>query len=146
MAKEVGFEMVEEVSIMEGEEKDGLGGDRFVVDGGRSPRTSSKDEEDGGVENKSSIGSRLITIGEFIVVLIGDSGGWLLEKLVGLPMCSPMEEKMVDRKEKRHCEGKEKSKKWCTIYRRGFEVDLNVLLAENRSAVSAGAILKRAPA
>ncbi|GKD39398.1 hypothetical protein Tco_1259605 [Tanacetum coccineum] len=28
--------------------KDGLGGDGFVIDGGRSPRTSSKDGEDGG--------------------------------------------------------------------------------------------------
>ncbi|GKF78811.1 hypothetical protein Tco_0234379, partial [Tanacetum coccineum] len=40
--------------------KDGLGGDGFVVDGGRSPNTSSRDGEDGGVENKSSMGSRLI--------------------------------------------------------------------------------------
>ncbi|GJY81770.1 hypothetical protein Tco_0494521 [Tanacetum coccineum] len=44
--------------------KDGLGGDGFVVDGGRSPSTSSKDREDGGVENKSSMGSRLIATGE----------------------------------------------------------------------------------
>ncbi|GKE14375.1 hypothetical protein Tco_1421952, partial [Tanacetum coccineum] len=27
--------------------KDGLGGDGFVIDGGRSPSTSSKDREDG---------------------------------------------------------------------------------------------------
>ncbi|GJS48055.1 hypothetical protein Tco_0598176 [Tanacetum coccineum] len=79
--------------------KDGLGGDGFVVDGGRSPSTSSKDGEDGGVENKSSMGSRLIVTGEFIVVLIVVE--WLLEKLVGLPMCSPMVERMVDREEKR---------------------------------------------
>ncbi|GJS86762.1 hypothetical protein Tco_0769398 [Tanacetum coccineum] len=44
--------------------KDGLGGDGFVVDGGRSPSTSSKDGEDGGVENKSLMGSRLIVTGE----------------------------------------------------------------------------------
>ncbi|GJS53103.1 hypothetical protein Tco_0626465 [Tanacetum coccineum] len=74
--------------------KDGLGGDGFVVDGGRSPSTSSKDGEDGGVENKSSMGSRLIVTGEIVVE-------WLLEKLVGLPMCSPMVERMVDREEKR---------------------------------------------
>ncbi|GJT55859.1 hypothetical protein Tco_0990913 [Tanacetum coccineum] len=30
--------------------KDGLGGDGFVVDGGRSPSTSSRDGEDGGVD------------------------------------------------------------------------------------------------
>ncbi|GJR56905.1 hypothetical protein Tco_1499067 [Tanacetum coccineum] len=58
--------------------KDGLGGDGFVVNGGRSPSTSSRDGEDGGVENKSSIGSRLIaTMVER-----------LLEKLVELSMCS----------------------------------------------------------
>ncbi|GJV90331.1 hypothetical protein Tco_1538144 [Tanacetum coccineum] len=74
--------------------KDGLGGDGFVVDGGRSPSTSSRDGEDGRVENKSSMGSRLIATGEIVVE-------WLLEKLVGLPMCSPMVERMVDREEKR---------------------------------------------
>ncbi|GJU58486.1 hypothetical protein Tco_1236252 [Tanacetum coccineum] len=74
--------------------KDGLRGDGFVVDGRRSPSTSSKDGEDGRVENKSSIGSRLIVTGEIVVE-------WLLEKLVGLPMCSPMVERMVDREEKR---------------------------------------------
>ncbi|GJR60137.1 hypothetical protein Tco_1502299 [Tanacetum coccineum] len=74
--------------------KDGLGGDGFVVDGGRSPSTSSKYGEDSGVENKSSMGSRLIVTGEIMVE-------WLLEKLVGLPMCSPMVERMVDREEKR---------------------------------------------
>ncbi|GKB83305.1 hypothetical protein Tco_0950200 [Tanacetum coccineum] len=74
--------------------KDGLGGDGFVVDGGRSPSTLSKDREDGGVENKSSMGSRLIVTGKIVVE-------WLLEKLVGLPMCSPMVERMVDREEKR---------------------------------------------
>ncbi|GKB61663.1 putative reverse transcriptase domain-containing protein [Tanacetum coccineum] len=45
--------------------KDGLGGDGFVVDGGRSPSKSRKDGEDGGVENKSSMGSRLIVTGEW---------------------------------------------------------------------------------
>ncbi|GJU33497.1 hypothetical protein Tco_1181851 [Tanacetum coccineum] len=58
--------------------KDGLGGDGFIVDGGRSPSTSSKDGEYGGVENKSSMGSRLIVTGEIVV-------DWLLEKLVGAP-------------------------------------------------------------
>ncbi|GJY35880.1 hypothetical protein Tco_0421258 [Tanacetum coccineum] len=55
--------------------KDGLGGDGFVVDGGRSPSKSRKDRED--------------------VV------EWLLEELVELPMCSPMVERMVDREEKK---------------------------------------------
>ncbi|GJU20271.1 hypothetical protein Tco_1153613 [Tanacetum coccineum] len=40
--------------------RDGLGCDGFVVDGGRSSSKSRKDEEDVGVENKSSMGSRLI--------------------------------------------------------------------------------------
>ncbi|GKB47868.1 hypothetical protein Tco_0898621 [Tanacetum coccineum] len=44
--------------------KDGLRGDGFVVDGGRPPSKSRKDREDGGVENKSSLGSRLIVTGE----------------------------------------------------------------------------------
>ncbi|GJU93395.1 hypothetical protein Tco_1318151 [Tanacetum coccineum] len=60
MAEEVGVEMVEEASIEEGEEEDDLGGDGFVVDGGRSPSTSSKEGEDSGVENKSLMGSRLV--------------------------------------------------------------------------------------
>ncbi|GJS17801.1 hypothetical protein Tco_0412273 [Tanacetum coccineum] len=74
--------------------KDGLGGDGFVVAGGRSPSKSRKDGEDGGVENKSSMGSRLIVTGEIVVE-------WLLEKLVELPMCSPMVKRMVDREEKK---------------------------------------------
>ncbi|GJS04973.1 hypothetical protein Tco_0321481 [Tanacetum coccineum] len=74
--------------------KDGLGGDGFVVDGGRSPSKSRKDGEDGGVENKSSMGSRLIVTSEIVVE-------WLLEKLVELPMCSPMVERMVDREDKK---------------------------------------------
>ncbi|GJR54950.1 hypothetical protein Tco_1405471 [Tanacetum coccineum] len=56
--------------------KDGLGGDEFIVDGGRSLAHQVKMEK-------------------MIVV------EWLLEKLVGLPMCSPMVERMVDREEKR---------------------------------------------
>ncbi|GKE35014.1 hypothetical protein Tco_1454336, partial [Tanacetum coccineum] len=72
--------------------KDGLGGDGFIVDGGRSPSTSCRDGEDGRVENKSSMGSRLIATGEIVVER-------LLEKLVELPMCSPVEERMVDREE-----------------------------------------------
>ncbi|GKF19008.1 hypothetical protein Tco_0067646 [Tanacetum coccineum] len=115
--------------------KDGLGGDGFVVDGGRSPRTSSKDGEDGGVENKSSMGSRLIITVEIVVE-------WLLEKLVGLPMCSPMVERMVDREEKR-----------LVLFFLGI-VKIGIVKkdygkAENMSAGSAGsavAILKRAPA
>ncbi|GJR17765.1 hypothetical protein Tco_0966292 [Tanacetum coccineum] len=53
--------------------KDGLGGNGFVVDGGRSPSKSRKDGEDGGVENKSSMGSRLIATGEWCgIVVIGE--------------------------------------------------------------------------
>ncbi|GJR95857.1 hypothetical protein Tco_0268031 [Tanacetum coccineum] len=74
--------------------KDGLGGDGFVVDGGRSPSTSSRDREDGRVENKSSMGSRLIATGEIVVER-------LLKKLVELPMCSSMVERMVGREEKK---------------------------------------------
>ncbi|GJY29888.1 hypothetical protein Tco_0405655 [Tanacetum coccineum] len=44
--------------------------------------------------DKSSTGSRLIVTGEIVVE-------WLLEKLVELPMCSPMVERMVDREEKK---------------------------------------------
>ncbi|GJU97394.1 hypothetical protein Tco_1326665 [Tanacetum coccineum] len=61
--------------------KDGLGGDGFVVNGGRSPNTSSKDGEDGGVENKSSMGSRLIATGE--LVFIRDSGGEIIREVGG---------------------------------------------------------------
>ncbi|GJX77972.1 hypothetical protein Tco_0324783 [Tanacetum coccineum] len=93
MAEEVGVETVDEAIIEEGEEEDGLGGVGFVVDGGRSPSTSSKDGEDGGVENKSLMGSRLIATGEW--------WGRLLEKLVKLPLCSPMVERIVDREEKK---------------------------------------------
>ncbi|GKE79451.1 hypothetical protein Tco_1545571, partial [Tanacetum coccineum] len=50
--------------------KDGLGGYRFVVEGGRSPSTSSKDGEDSGVANKSSMGSR-------------DSGGEIIGEVGG---------------------------------------------------------------
>ncbi|GJT28686.1 hypothetical protein Tco_0908961 [Tanacetum coccineum] len=62
--------------------RDGLGGDGFVVDGGRSSSKSRKDEEDGGVENKSSMGSRLIATGELIV---GDSGGVIIGEVGGAP-------------------------------------------------------------
>ncbi|GJW50747.1 hypothetical protein Tco_0092098 [Tanacetum coccineum] len=78
--------------------KDGLGGDGFVVEGGRSPSTSSKDGEDGGVANKSSMGSRLVVTGEFLLEIVVER---LSEKLVELPMCSPMVERMVDREEMR---------------------------------------------
>ncbi|GKE30547.1 hypothetical protein Tco_1445931 [Tanacetum coccineum] len=102
MVEEVGVEMVEVASNVEGEEEvlvlspelDGPGGDGFVVDGGRSPSTLSRDGEDGGVKNKSSMGLRLIATGKIVVER-------LLEKLVELPMCSLMVKRMVDRKEKK---------------------------------------------
>ncbi|GKD30507.1 hypothetical protein Tco_1241285 [Tanacetum coccineum] len=62
--------------------RDGQGGDGFVVDGGISSSKSSRDGEDGGVENKSSIGSRLIATGELIV---GDSGGVIIREVGGTP-------------------------------------------------------------
>ncbi|GKA20962.1 hypothetical protein Tco_0700951 [Tanacetum coccineum] len=65
--------------------KDGLGGDGFIINGGRLPSTSSKDGEDGRVENKTSMGSRLIVTGEFIVVLIGDNGGVIIGEVGGAP-------------------------------------------------------------
>ncbi|GJT21486.1 hypothetical protein Tco_0891423 [Tanacetum coccineum] len=93
--------------------KEGLGGDGLVVEGGRSLSTSSRDEKDGGVANKSSMGSRLIVIGEvsldgwvgagggevngggvvlgvskqfsFELVFIGDSGGEIIGEFGGAP-------------------------------------------------------------
>ncbi|GKA34030.1 hypothetical protein Tco_0720459 [Tanacetum coccineum] len=62
--------------------------------GGRSPSTLSRDGEDGGVENKSSMGSRLIATGEIVVERLS-------EKLVKLPLCSQMVERMVDREKKK---------------------------------------------
>ncbi|GJR81866.1 hypothetical protein Tco_0152651 [Tanacetum coccineum] len=62
--------------------RDGLGGDGFVVDGGRSSSKSRKYEEDGGVENKSSMGSRLIATDELIVK---DSGGVIIGEVGGAP-------------------------------------------------------------
>ncbi|GKD36061.1 hypothetical protein Tco_1251570 [Tanacetum coccineum] len=56
--------------------RDGLGGDRFVVDGGRSSSKSRKDEEDGGLENKSSMGSRLIATGEVSLDGVVGAGGY----------------------------------------------------------------------
>ncbi|GKF26363.1 hypothetical protein Tco_0082257, partial [Tanacetum coccineum] len=56
--------------------------------------TSSRDRKDGGVENKSLMGSRLIATSEIVVER-------LLEKLVELPMCSLMVERMVNREEKK---------------------------------------------
>ncbi|GJV30195.1 hypothetical protein Tco_1386643 [Tanacetum coccineum] len=87
MAEEVAVEMVEVASNVEGEEEDGLEGERSLS-------TSSRDGEDCGVENKSSMGSRLIATGEIVVER-------LLEKLVELLMCSLMVERMVDREEKK---------------------------------------------
>ncbi|GJR69753.1 hypothetical protein Tco_0015818 [Tanacetum coccineum] len=54
-----------------------------VLCGKVSPSTSSKDGKDGGVKNKISMGSRLIVTGEFIVVLIGDSGGVVIGEVGG---------------------------------------------------------------
>ncbi|GJY29459.1 hypothetical protein Tco_0405226 [Tanacetum coccineum] len=51
--------------------RDGLGGDGFVVDDGRSSSKSRKDKENGGVENKSSMRSRLIATGEGGEVVFG---------------------------------------------------------------------------
>ncbi|GJX94261.1 hypothetical protein Tco_0348847 [Tanacetum coccineum] len=75
MAEEEGIEVVEEASIKEGVEevlvlvpelaKEKRRGDGFIVEGGRSPSTSSKDGEDGGVANKSSMGSRLVVTSEW---------------------------------------------------------------------------------
>ncbi|GJV36198.1 hypothetical protein Tco_1408675 [Tanacetum coccineum] len=91
--------------------KDGLGGNGLDFDGGRSPSTSSRDGEDGGLANKSSMGSRLIVTGEvrldgwvgaggsevnregvvlgiskqfsFELVFIGDSGGEIIGEVGG---------------------------------------------------------------
>ncbi|GJW78425.1 hypothetical protein Tco_0140107 [Tanacetum coccineum] len=86
MAEEVGVETVEEVSIVEGKDEEVM--DSLVMD------SVSLNGEDGGVENKSSMGSRLIVTGEIVVE-------WLLVKLLGLLMYSPMVERLVDREEKR---------------------------------------------
>ena len=45
----------------------GREGEGLVVDGGSSPRMSRRVGEDGGVENKSLRGSRLIATGEVIL-------------------------------------------------------------------------------
>ncbi|GKB64399.1 putative ribonuclease H-like domain-containing protein [Tanacetum coccineum] len=72
--------------------KDGQGGGGLVVDGGRSSRVSRKDwGEVGGVENNSSMGSRLMERGDVSL------DGWSrLKKLVEDPKYSPMEVRMVD--------------------------------------------------
>ncbi|GJX56640.1 hypothetical protein Tco_0286537 [Tanacetum coccineum] len=84
MAEEVGVETVEEVSIMEGEEEDGLGGDGFIVDGGRSPSTS---RAGGGEVNGGGVvlGVSKHFLLEFIVVLIGDSGGVVIGEVGRAP-------------------------------------------------------------
>ncbi|GJT39690.1 hypothetical protein Tco_0939555 [Tanacetum coccineum] len=89
MVEEVEMEVVEEASIEEGEEEV-----LVLTPEWKITSTSSKDGEDGGVVNKSSMGSRLVVTGEIVVER-------LLEKLVGLPMCNPMVERMVDRAERR---------------------------------------------
>ncbi|GJT54178.1 hypothetical protein Tco_0989232 [Tanacetum coccineum] len=72
-------------------------GGGLVVDGGRSSRVSRKAwGEVGGVENNSSIGSRLMARCDVSL------DGWedpRLEKLVEDPKYSPMEVRMVDREE-----------------------------------------------
>ncbi|GJU29553.1 hypothetical protein Tco_1173142 [Tanacetum coccineum] len=92
--------------------RDGLGGDGFVVDVGRSSSKPRKDEEDDGVENKSSMGSRLIATGEVsldgcvgagggkvngggvdlgvskqfsLELIVGDSGGVIIGEVGGAP-------------------------------------------------------------
>ncbi|GKB43868.1 hypothetical protein Tco_0888810 [Tanacetum coccineum] len=116
MAEEVGVEMVEVASNVEGEEEVLVLSPELARE--KSPSTSSRDKEDGGVENKSSMGSRLIATGEIMVER-------LLKKLVELLMCSPMVERIVDREEKKHCEerkdirgrSEEDGQELCTIYR-----------------------------
>ncbi|GKA35494.1 hypothetical protein Tco_0721985 [Tanacetum coccineum] len=143
--------------------KDGLGGDGFVVDGGRSPSTSSKDGEDGGVKNKSSIGSRLIAISEVSLdsrvgagggvvngggVDLGSDGGengcWggeevlRLTKQHGLTLILAVHFRLVlfslgIMKRRKRGRSEGEEQKWCTIF---IEEDL-------RSSGSASAILKR---
>ncbi|GJW68905.1 hypothetical protein Tco_0123329 [Tanacetum coccineum] len=55
--------------------RDGLGGDGFVVDGGRSSSKSRKDKEDGGVENKSSMVWKPKTHDRFFDRLSSGAGG-----------------------------------------------------------------------
>ncbi|GKB49938.1 hypothetical protein Tco_0900691 [Tanacetum coccineum] len=62
--------------------RDGQGSDGFVIDGGISSSKSRKDKEDGGVKNKSSMGSRLIATSELI---IGNSGGVIIGEVGGAP-------------------------------------------------------------
>ncbi|GJW23953.1 hypothetical protein Tco_0037764 [Tanacetum coccineum] len=81
MAKEVGVEMVEVASNVEGEEEN------FHL-------TQSSREGEDVEKNKSSIGIQVNTTGKIVVER-------LLEKLVELPMCSLMVERMVDREEKK---------------------------------------------
>ncbi|GJX90372.1 hypothetical protein Tco_0343698 [Tanacetum coccineum] len=79
--------------------KDGLGGDGFIVNGGRSPSTSSKDGDDGGVENKSSMGSRLNSSDEVKRSMLSRSGwgGKSMERSVGfLGMVDGEEKRILD--------------------------------------------------
>ncbi|GKA52948.1 hypothetical protein Tco_0746263 [Tanacetum coccineum] len=93
MAEEVRVKMVEVASNVQGKEEVLVLSPESAREK-RSPNTSSRDGEDGRVENKSSMGSRLIATGEIVLER-------LLEKLVELPMCSLMVEIMVDREEKK---------------------------------------------
>ncbi|GJU89151.1 hypothetical protein Tco_1301574 [Tanacetum coccineum] len=115
--------------------KDGLGGDGLLKMVEDHSHVQSKDGEDGGVENKSSMGSRLIVTGEFIIVLIRDSWyEWLFGEVGGaIPMCST-----------------DGGENWLIGGDRGI-VKIGIVKkdygkAENMSVGSAGAILKRAPA
>ncbi|GJX27291.1 hypothetical protein Tco_0233587 [Tanacetum coccineum] len=81
MAKMVGVEMVEGASNVKGEEEN------FHL-------TQSSREGEDVEKNKSSIGIQVNTTGKIVVER-------LLEKLVELPMCSLMVERMVDREEKK---------------------------------------------
>ncbi|GJZ07014.1 hypothetical protein Tco_0540807 [Tanacetum coccineum] len=119
MAEEVGVEMVEVASNVEGDEEDGLGGDGFVVNGGRSPSTSSRDGEDSGVENKSSIGLRLIATGESI--FIEDSGEEIIGEVGGAP--DVLSDGIVKKGKTQEVGVKKMAKNYAL-----FELDLNALL------------------
>ncbi|GJR37598.1 hypothetical protein Tco_1213282 [Tanacetum coccineum] len=64
--------------------RDGLGGDGFVVDGGRSSSKLRKDKEDGGVENKSSR-DQGVSKQFSLELIVGDSGGVIIGEVGGAP-------------------------------------------------------------
>ncbi|GKE23914.1 hypothetical protein Tco_1435426 [Tanacetum coccineum] len=67
--------------------KDGLGGDGFVVDGGRSPSTSSRDGEDasGGVVNGGGVDLGVSKQFSLELIFIGDSVGEIIGEVGGAP-------------------------------------------------------------